>query len=424
MARLTSIELFTGAGGLALGLERAAFRHIILLDNDTYSCATLRTNSRRKTLGVPEDNIREMGVKDFDFRPFGNKVDLLAGGVPCQPFSLAGRHAGHRDPRNLFPEMFRAVREVQPKAILIENVQGLARPRFLPYFQYILLQLSLPDVRRGRRESWLRHRQRLLEQWHLHHLNGATPPGLAYEVRFRKLECANWGVPQSRQRVFIMGFRADLGIIPKWPDEMWPSTTHSEDSLLYAQWIDGAYWSEHKLPKPSRPKGIAEHLRLVARAGKPNKRRWRTVRDALKGLPEPVDGVPHPDVPNHVGIPGVRFYKGHTGSTMDAPAKTLKAGDHGVPGGENSIVYDDGTARYMTVREAARLQTFPDDYIFEGPRSEAMRQIGNAVPVIVAELLAKAIAQQLQSAQDARGRYRIKTEIETVVAEQKVLFKV
>jgi DNA (cytosine-5)-methyltransferase 1 len=419
--KLTSIELFTGAGGLALGLERTGFRHIVLLDNDPRSCATLRTNSHRGTLAVSRDSINEVDARGFDFAPFRGKVDLLAGGVPCQPFSLAGKHAGHRDPRNLFPEMFRAVREVRPRAILVENVQGLARPRFLPYFQYILLQLSLPDLRKGRREPWQGHRQRLLERWHLHHLNGTTPPGLAYEIRFRKLECADWGVPQSRHRVFIMGFRTDLGIIPKWPDEIWPSATHSEDALLFAQWIDGSYWSEHKLSRPSRPRGIAEHLRLVARAGKPSGQRWRTVRDALRGLPEPVDGVPHPDIPNHVGIPGVRFYKGHTGSIMDAPAKTLKAGDHGVPGGENSIVRDDGSARYMTVREAARLQSFPDDYVFEGPRSEAMRQIGNAVPVVVAELLGRAIGQQLR---DARGRHRIESEIEDVVAEQKALFKV
>jgi DNA (cytosine-5)-methyltransferase 1 len=90
---------------------------------------------------------------------------------------------------------------------------------------------------------------------------------------------------------------------------------------------------------------------------------------------------------------------------MDQPSKALKAGDHGVPGGENAIMLDNGVARYMTVREAARIQTFPDDYVFVGPRSEAMRQIGNAVPVYVAELMGRAIAQQL--ATSSKGMMRI-----------------
>src|SRR5437588_11661034 len=96
----TSIELFSGAGGLALGLERAGFRHLCLVELEKYSCATLRSNSRRGVLRIDEDRIHETDVRRFDLSPFSGKVDLLAGGVPCQPFSLAGKHAGHRDPRN------------------------------------------------------------------------------------------------------------------------------------------------------------------------------------------------------------------------------------------------------------------------------------------------------------------------------------
>jgi DNA (cytosine-5)-methyltransferase 1 len=373
-------------------------------------------------LDVPEDHVNEMDVEDFNFAPFADKLDLLSGGVPCQPFSLAGKHAGYKDPRNLFPEMLRAVRMTHPKAILVENVRGLSRPRFMPYFQYILLQLSLPTLLRRKGESWLRHRQRLLEQEHLRHLNGVAPPSLGYEIRYRVLECADLGVPQHRERIFVMGFRSDLGLVPRWPNEIWPELIHSEEALLCAQWIDGSYWVEHGLHRPPRPNGLAERLRAIARNGKPVQPRWRTLRDALHGLPEPAPGVPHPVIPNHIGIPGVRFYKGHTGSALDQPAKTLKAGDHGVPGGENAIAMDSGGARYMTVREAARVQTFPDEYVFEGPRSEAMRQIGNAVPVVVAEAFGRAIAYQLQ---EARSRYspRGLTEPQSVV-EQKALFKV
>jgi len=345
-------------------------------------------------------------------------VDLLAGGVPCQPFSLAGKHAGHRDPRNLFPAMFRAVRELRPKAILIENVRGLARPRFKAYFLYILMQLSLPTMVRKKGESWLQHRGRLLEAWPLRHLNGAAPSGLAYNIKFRLVECARLGVPQRRQRIFIIGFRADLELVPKWPNEIWPEIECSEEALLHSQWVDGAYWSEFNIPRPELPAGLAPTVRMLGKQEKPRTSRWRTVRDALKGLPQPIPGIPHPAIENHVGIPGVRFYKGHTGSPLDQPSKTLKAGDHGVPGGENAIVLDDGTARYITPREAARIQTFPDDYVFEGPRSEAMRQIGNAVPVLVAESMGMAIAQQLIAVSPEGTRAR--TEKITEIAKQTV----
>ncbi len=418
---LTSIELFTGAGGLALGLERAGFHHLALIEIDKHSVETLRTNSRNGALGVQEADIHHMDVRDFAFSPFRDKVNLLAGGVPCQPFSLGGKHGGHRDPRNLFPEMFRAIRELRPDAIVVENVRGLLRPSFQPYFQYILLQLSLPTMLRKGGESWMRHRQRLLEVWHLRHLNGATPPDLAYNVRYRLLECAHLGVPQRRERVFIIGFRADLGLIPRWPDEVWPSVVHTEEALLYSQWIDGSYWEEHGIPRPLRiPPHLAPSIRALVGRSKPVTPRWRTVRDALKGLPEPVDGVAHSTIPNHIGIPGVRFYPGHTGSPLDQPAKTLKAGVHGVPGGENALLLDNGKSRYMTVREAARIQTFPDEYVFKGPRSEAMRQIGNAVPVLVAELLGRVIAEQLASARP-RQSYVFPRETPLVVAEQATL---
>ena len=98
---------------------------------------------------------------------------------------------------------------------------------------------------------------------------------------------------------------------------------------------------------------------------------------------------------NHIFNPGARQYKGHTGSPLDEPAKTLKAGDHGVPGGENMLRRVDGSVRYFTVREAARLQTFPDEYVFRGAWTEAMRQLGNAVPVRLAEMVARSVAEKL-----------------------------
>jgi len=130
---------------------------------------------------------------------------------------------------------------------------------------------------------------------------------------------------------------------------------------------------------------------------KPTEQAWRTVRDALHDLPEPTD-FPHGKILNHRLQAGARSYAGHTGSPMDEAAKTLKAGVHGVPGGENMLMRPDGTVRYFSVRESARLQTFPDDYELHGSWSEAMRQLGNAVPVEFARLIASDVANQLRKA--------------------------
>lgn len=129
---------------------------------------------------------------------------------------------------------------------------------------------------------------------------------------------------------------------------------------------------------------------------KPRRLPWRTVRDALLGIPDPErEPSAAKAYLNHGFQAGARRYTGHTGSPLDEPAKTLKAGVHGVPGGENMLLRSDGSVRYFTIRESARLQTFPDDFLFHGAWSEAMRQLGNAVPVSLAELLARDIKHHL-----------------------------
>lgn len=123
------------------------------------------------------------------------------------------------------------------------------------------------------------------------------------------------------------------------------------------------------------------------------------MRDAIKGdkpLPEPLgDRVEHPDWLHHYGWPGARIYPGHTPNDLDRPAKTVKAGVHGVPGGETVLRRDDGSIRYMTVREVARVMTFPDAWRLEGPRGEQMRQLGNAVPVKLGRVMANAVRRAL-----------------------------
>jgi DNA (cytosine-5)-methyltransferase 1 len=124
---------------------------------------------------------------------------------------------------------------------------------------------------------------------------------------------------------------------------------------------------------------------------------WRTVRDAICDLPEMAPGSSCTKFANHFCNPGARSYAGHTGSPFDEPAKALKAGDHGVPGGENTLRFDDDSVRYFSVRECARIQTFPDEWTFEGSWTESMRQLGNAVPVRMCEIVGKQLVGLLES---------------------------
>lgn len=382
---MKAVELFAGAGGLALGTSLAGFQHAAVIERDRNSCDTIRENIRRGIIDWP---LHQGDVRQFDFRPYEG-AELVAGGPPCQPFSIGGKHKGHRDHRNLFPEAVRAVREIRPKVVLLENVKGLMRQAFAKFFEYVVLQLSYPELTIRSKETWEEHLGRLER----HHTRGKCS-GLAYHVVFRRINAADFGVPQRRERVFIVGFRSDLGV--KWS---FPDATHSLDSLLHAQWVSGEYWDRHKVAKrergaiPEKYRGRLARLRSGSLWNESEA--WRTVRDAIADLPDP--SSPRRSVENHIFNPGARAYGGHTGSPIDEPAKTLKAGDHGVPGGENMLALPNGEVRYFTVRESARLQTFPDNFVFQGSWTETMRQLGNAVAVNVAFLLASGIREALQS---------------------------
>jgi DNA (cytosine-5)-methyltransferase 1 len=287
----------------------------------------------------------------------------------------------------MFPQAVRCVRETRPKAFIFENVRGLVRPAFFNYFNYICLQLEYPPVVRKLSDNWQDHHRRLQQL-----KTSGIGAELSYNIVRKVLNAADYGVPQRRERVFIVGFRSDLGVEWSFPDP-----THTEDGLLYEQFISGDYWEQHKVAKRARRK-ITPPIRSKLRKIDPTVRmipwgRWQTVRDALAGLPDPqLRGVP---VPNHRFQDGAKSYPGHTGSPIDEPGKTLKAGDHGVPGGENTVRFPDGSVRYFTVREAARLQTFPDNFVFHGSWTETMRQLGNAVPVALGRSVAESVAASL-----------------------------
>jgi DNA (cytosine-5)-methyltransferase 1 len=388
----TSIELFTGGGGLAWAMHKAGFRHVLVNEIERRACETLRQNGAVDLRGPGQDP-RGYGlgwplvagdIRELDFSDYQGRVDVVAGGVPCQPWSLGGVHKGFEDQRNLWPELFRCVRQTRPLAVLAENVKGLLRSSFKPYYDYILRELSAPFEERVADEDWRDHDRRLQKV-----LAGTGDPSERYNVTRLLVNAADYGVPQIRWRVFVVAFRSDLGLAG-W---RFPDATHSAARLARAQ-RDGSYWDEHGL----------SHRGQIQATDEPEAEddldRWQTLRDAIRKLPEPVgDKVEHPGWLHHYGWPGAREYPGHTPNDLDRPAKTVKAGVHGVPGGETVMRLDNGNIRYMTVREVAKVMTFPDHWRLAGPRGEQMRQLGNAVPVELGKVMAGAVASALASAQ-------------------------
>lgn len=364
---MRSVELFSGCGGLALGLARAGFHHDILVEWNQDAVATVSHNKQRGVRHITDWTLVQGDVRAIDWKPFSN-VDLVAGGPPCQPFSIGGKHRGEEDARDMWPEAIRAVRETKPQAFLFENVRGIARPTFSHYLRWIVAHLKHPHLRRRIEESLENHTKRL----------EACTSSPVYDVIVVKVNAADFGAPQKRHRVIVAGVRADTGAALSAPQP-----THSREKLLWDQWVTAAYWRRHELPTPDdssicpTDRVMVSKLRSVRTA--PAGKAWVTVRDALQGLGEP-NGKR-----NHVFQAGARVYPGHTGSALDQPAKALKAGDHGVPGGENMMVLDDRSVRYFTIRESARLQGLPDAFTFPGSWTESMRQIGNAVPAQLAE---------------------------------------
>ncbi|MFI5937867.1 DNA cytosine methyltransferase [Actinoplanes sp. NPDC051494] len=409
----TSVELFAGGGGLAMAVADAGFRPLLFNEFNKRACETLRLNKAEpyqvgQTPPIPEPGeappLLEGDVAAVEFDYLKGRVDVLAGGPPCQPFSLGGVAKGDGDSRNGFPHMFKAIRQMEPRAVICENVRGLLRPSFRPYFDYIKRELSLPFEER-KAGTWQEHDEVLR-----HMLDTATVDDHErYDVRHYPVNAADYGVPQIRNRVVMIAFRRDLGVDwNRFEELIRPS--HSEVALHEAM-RNGSYWDRHpRVPRhvrdlvmrqlPSESHTTTDTTRLLP---------WRTLRDALEG----VDGLrPLPPVDrldrveynlggftDHIGWPDARIYPGHTPNVLDRPAKTVKAGVHGVPGGESVLLLDDGSHRYMTVRETARVMTFPDTWVLAGPRGEKMRQLGNAVPVLLGKAFASAVATVLDEAE-------------------------
>lgn len=393
---MRSVELFAGAGGLALGGEMVGFKPSVVVEWDRWACDTIRENRAAGHELVKDWEVHEGDVRAFDWASITDPIDVVTGGPPCQPFSMGGKARAADDKRDMFPAAIEVIRVLEPKAFILENVRGLTRAAFSNYFNYIQLQLSYPQTASRPGETWAEHHARLQAEH-------TTSDGshLSYNVVPTLVNAADYGVPQQRHRVFIIGFRSDLAA--EWS---FPGQTHSFDALLHDQWVTGAYWDRHKVAKKNREPLSPRFEKRVAslREVDPDELLlpWRTVRDALSDLPAPKVGGSR-RYKNHALQVGARSYPGHTGSPIDMPSKALKAGGHGVPGGENMLRLPDGSVRYFTVRESARLQTFRDDYELHGSWGEAMRQLGNAVPVLLGQKVAQSVADHLQIA-DMRER--------------------
>jgi len=382
------LELFAGAGGMALGVHKAGFQHVGLVEWNKFAVDTLKENSN-KLLSLSPEFIIHSDAQKVDYTSLLGKIDLLTGGPPCQPFSTGGSNRGSKDQRNMFPVMFDAIAAIKPKAVLIENVIGLMREKFKDYVDYILLSISFPLNKIKDGENWVSHYARLQKV-----KEGDYNDDEKYDIDFQIVDTADYGIPQRRVRVLFTAFRKDLNI-----DSFKLTPTHSKEALLIDQWVTGNYWTRYNI-KPvdyvgTRNKLIIDELKVDS-TKYINKLPWATVRDALHDLPKPVMRGYEEVIPNHVQHPGARIYQGHIGSYYDYPAKALKAGTHGTPGGENMLIIPStGAVRYFTTREAARLHTFPDEYKFHGTWGACIKQLGNAVPVEVINLFSTQIKKRL-----------------------------
>ncbi|CAG7856176.1 DNA (cytosine-5)-methyltransferase 1 [biofilm metagenome] len=315
---MNSIEICAGAGGQALGLEKAGFDHVSLVEIEVPACQTLRMN--RENWNITEGDIRQYSAKQWQ------GVELLAGGVPCPPFSKAGKQLGCKDERDLFPEALRLVSECNPQAVMLENVKGLLDSIFDDYRGKIITDLKK----------------------------------LGYIAEWRLLNASDFGVSQLRPRVVFVALKSGMSEYFTWPlPQKTPPSTVGEilfDLMAVNGWIAADSWREQANDiAPTLVGGSKKH-------GGPDlgptraKKAWATLG---------VDGM---------------------GIADEAPTKNFV-----------------GNPR-LTVRMAARLQGFPDDWEFSGKKTSSYRQIGNAFPPPVA----CAVGTQIIAALNAAAKPKLK----------------
>lgn len=380
VSTLTAVELFAGAGGMATGAHRAGLEVIDLVEWNEACCETLRRNVQHIGWKDARD-IEARDVQEVDFSPHRGAVDVLTAGAPCQPFSNAGHRRGRHDDRNMLPEVVRAIAECRPRAFVIENVRGLLFPSSIDYLKSIVARLRNPTIDDPGTVG---------EEHLFHYVAPAPSEDDEYRVEYQLLNAADFGLAQNRPRLFIVGIQQEEAGF------QWPAGKHSRSSLIAAL-LEGPYWREHVgVPRAAQQRAQAG---LVPRTEGAGLKRWATLRDVTTRLDPPARATIDASDPSHVLVPGARLYGKHTGSRIDWVGKTVKAGVHGSPGGEHIVVTSPKRFRYLTVRECAELQGFPRTYVLPERRTPAMRQLGNAVPVNVAEAILGSVRDCLNNSQ-------------------------
>lgn len=325
-----SIELFAGGGGLALGIEKAGFKHIMLNEFDPYACQTLRTNR-------PNWNVIEGDICNIDFSQWKDKVDFISGGFPCQAFSYAGKGGGFDDTRGtLFFQLARAVKETNPKVFMGENVRGLAAHD------------------KGRTLQTIKN----------------TIKELGYTIiEPRVLKAVNYKVPQKRERIIIIAIRNDYAdkVHFEWPSPYGRIMT-LRDAFFAGELYDTDVPESPYQKYPDRKRAIMD---MIPEGGD-----WRS-------LPEDIQKE----------YMGHSFYLGggKTGMarrlSLDEPSLTLTC----APAQKQTERCHPFETRPLSIKEYARIQTFPDDWQFSGPIVAQYKQIGNAVPVNMAWAIGRSI---------------------------------
>jgi DNA (cytosine-5)-methyltransferase 1 len=393
---LTSIEICAGAGGQAIGLHQAGFKHLALVEIDKHAVETLEWNIKHLRNWSWERQYCDVISADVNnFRPIPSErhldsglnkpvkflgrnlrrgeLDLLAGGVPCPPFSHAGKQLGKDDERDLFPRMLELVDELHPKAVMIENVRGIKDAKFVDYRTYI--EARLAGGRAKRPETGLEE-------------NFA---GMGYEIcEWEVLEASDFGVPQLRPRAVLVAIRKDvLGDIKF----VWPTPTGGVCSVF-----DALKKSMRERYEPYISAGGE-----VGESARQSLDRWS--QKASKAALEKKDGGIAPTL--------VGGSKKHGGADLGpsrakAAWDTLGVSGMGVANNHEVGVKKESQGRdlfgpdgpMLTVEQAAIIQGFPADWVFTGGKTAQYRQVGNAFPPPVAAAVGQAIADVLRAADE------------------------
>lgn len=384
----TSIEICAGAGGQAVGLHQAGFRHLALIEIDDYAVETLKLNiNDHKVWEWERDycDILPLDVKAFTPKKHLEKsgalldefgLDLLAGGVPCPPFSHAGKQLGKDDERDLFPRMLELVDLLKPRAVLIENVRGIMDPKFASYRNWITAKLE--------GGTYIDDNGAMVEE-----------PGLDYVVgKWGILEASNFGVPQLRPRAVLVAFRKDVirKISYQWPEPTY-SVPVSVAKSLRKSMAERYRWYEENSEEPRSTQAREAYETWYKKA----KERHALLQGKGGGI-----------APTLVG--GSKKHGGADLGPSRAKASWKLLGISGM-----GVANDNETCRtrgtedrdlfgpdgpMLTVEQAAIIQGFPEKWKFAGGKTAQYRQVGNAFPPPVAKAVGESIIEVLKLARE------------------------